>query len=314
MKRSPRAGTFSNVGTAGDLKIAHYLLAVEGLAMVRGFLTDPGGLDPRAEEVTMIVEGIGTPPLSTLIPVDRYDVDAGYSLWAPRYDGPNPAIEAEEPVFRQIISELVPASALDAACGTGRHAEILLALGWDVTGVDATEAMLERARVKNPRGTFRPGRLEALPMETGSVDLVVCGLALTHVANLAPVFAEFGRVLRPGGRVVTTDMHPMMTATGGMAAFPIEDTRPDVAAGEPMSIHFVPNLVHNVADYVAAIIGAGLELTGCHEPLVDEVVAQRFPSFAAFPDATRQAFVGLPYLLIWEATKRSGSGRSEAGS
>ena len=72
------------MGTAGELKIAHYLLAVEGLAMVRGFLTDPGGLDARAEEVTMIVEGIGTPPLSTRISVDRHDVDAGYSLWAPR--------------------------------------------------------------------------------------------------------------------------------------------------------------------------------------------------------------------------------------
>ena len=30
----------------------------------------------------------------------------------------------------------------------------------------------------------------------------------------------------------------------------------------------------------------------------------RIPSFAAFPDATRQAFLGLPYLLVWEATKR----------
>ena len=151
-------------------------------------------------------------------------------------------------------------------------------------------------------------------MESDSVDLVVCGLALTHAEDLAPVFAEFSRVLRPGGRVVTTDMHPVMAATGGMAAFPIDDTRPDVAAGEPMSIHYVPNLVHNVAHYVAAIIDAGFEITGCHEPLVDEAVAERFPSFQAFPDATRRAFVGLPYLLIWEATKRSDPGRSEAST
>ncbi len=66
MKRPREPVRSRNVGTAGELKIAHYLLAVEGLAMVRGFLTDPGGLDARAEEVTMIVEGIGTPPLSTL--------------------------------------------------------------------------------------------------------------------------------------------------------------------------------------------------------------------------------------------------------
>ena len=109
-----------------------------------------------------------------------------------------------------------------------------------------------------------------MPVEAGSVDLVVCGLALTHVEDLAPVYAEFSRVLRPSGRVVTTDMHPTMASTGGMAAFPTQDTPPDVAAGEPMGIHFVPNLVHNVQEYVTAMVAAGLEITGCHEPLVDE--------------------------------------------
>lgn len=293
------------MGTDGELKVANYLLAIEGFAMIRTFVSEPGGLDAPASEISAIVRGMGTPPLSTLIPVNRYDVDAGYSKWAPRYDGPNPAIEAEEPVFRELVEAIRPGVALDAACGTGRHAAILSSLGWEVIGVDATKAMLERARAKVPSATFHSGRLEALPLGTDSVDLAVCGLALSHVDDLAPVFAEFGRVLRPGGRMITTDMHPMMTSTGGMAAFPTEDRRPDVAAGEPMTLHYVPNLVHNVHEYVAGIIAGGMEIVACHEPLADEAVVSSLPSFATFPEASRQAFFGLPYLLIWEAVKRS---------
>jgi ubiquinone/menaquinone biosynthesis C-methylase UbiE len=291
------------MGSAGELKVANYLMAIEGLAMIRDLLTDPGALDVRAAEITAIVHGAETPPLSTLIPVHRYDVEAGYSLWAQRYDGPNPAIEAEEPVFRDLVGASAPGVALDAACGTGRHAALLSSMGWEVIGVDATEAMLERARTNAPGAGFRSGRLEALPVERESVDLVVCGLALTHVEDLVPVYAEFSRVLRPGGRLITTDIHPVIASTGGMAAFPTQDTRPDVAAGESMSVHYVPNLVHHVHEYVEAMLGAGMQIKGCHEPRVDDAVVSVMPAYAAFPDAVRQAFVGWPYLLIWEAVK-----------
>lgn len=293
------------MSTASELKVANYLMAVEGLAMIRRVITDPSAVEPRANEIAMIVQSIDTPPLSTMIDVIRHEVDAGYSLWAPRYDGPNPAIETEEPVFTELVGALTPGVALDAACGTGRHAALLAAMGWEVIGVDATDAMLERARAKVPGATFHQGRMRALPLDADSVDLVVCGLALSHVEDLGPVYAEFARVLKPGGRVVTTDMHPTITSTGGMAAFPVTDKRPDVAAGEPMTINYVHNLVHNVHEYVSAIVGAGLEIIGCHEPLVGEAIVSGFPSFQAFPDATRAAFLGLPYLLIWDVAKRT---------
>ncbi len=286
----------------GEMTVAEYVLAVEGLAMARHILTRPDVMAERAREVAAIVAAQNTDLLASRISVASYDVQDGYTLWAPRYDTmSNAVIDAEAPIVDQLVRPLPPGVALDAACGTGRHAALLEGLGWQVIGVDATTAMLDLARAKVPGGTFYEGRLEALPVADESVDLVVCALALTHVEELAPVFTEFARVLRPGGHLVTTDLHPFVTETGLMAGFPTEDR--DLAGAVPASVHFVPNLTHHAGDYVRAIVDAGLTVSGCVEPQLPTEELTMFPTWSTLPDATRQAYAGLPFLLVWTATK-----------
>jgi ubiquinone/menaquinone biosynthesis C-methylase UbiE len=276
------------------LRAGHYFLAIEGLAMMRRFLDDPEGLAARAADVERISTGIDEVPQSLQWSVVAHAVDAGYDLWAERYDGPNPAVGAEEPVFDQLLDAAPAGVVIDAACGTGRHAARLHERGYRVVGVDANEAMLRVARAKVPDATFHLGDLSALPVEDGAADVVTCALALTHVQVLAPVLAEFARVLRPGGQVVLSDMHPQMTQLSGQAVFPTDD------AG---AIHFLPNLVHGVSDYVAAFRAAELEVRDCREPHVTEEMLPAFLAYRVLPDATRQAFCGLPYLLLWRLEK-----------
>jgi SAM-dependent methyltransferase len=284
------------------MTVAEYVLAVEGLAMARHMLTRPDVMAERAREVAGIVAAQDTELLAGRISVTSYLVEDGYTLWAPRYDTmDNPVIDAEAPIVEELVRPMAPGVALDAACGTGRHAALLDSLGWTAIGVDATEAMLQRARDKAPGCEFHQGRLEALPLDASSVDLVVCALALTHVDDLAPVFAEFARVLRPGGRLITTDLHPFVTETGLMAGFPTEDRDPSRPV--PTAVHFVPNLTHHAGDYVRAIVDAGLVVDGCLEPRLPDDGLTMFPTWSALPDATRQAYAGLPFLLVWDATK-----------
>jgi ubiquinone/menaquinone biosynthesis C-methylase UbiE len=280
------------------LVVGEYILAISGYAMIRHCLSTPSAARPRVEEMRRVIAGSDTFPYSLTIPLTEHDVEDGYTQWAPRYDGPNPAIELETPIVNAMLDAVSPGVALDAACGTGRHAAKLVELGHRVIGVDTTEAMLAVARDKVPAAEFRTGRLEALPVDDESVDVLTCTLALTHVEDLAPVMREFARVVRPGGRVILSDMHPIMTMTGGIAGFPGED----ITRGIP----YVPNLTHHVSEYVAAFGEAGLSILECIEPRVPEWLVERLPTYAMVPDATRQAFIDTPYLLIWRLERPAG--------
>jgi len=80
-----------------------------------------------------------------------------------------------------------------------------------VIGVDMTPEMIERARANARSGgydnvEFRLGEIEALPVADQSVDVVISNCVLNLSTDKARVLADVHRVLRPGGRVVISDM------------------------------------------------------------------------------------------------------------
>ncbi|HZP31629.1 MAG TPA: methyltransferase domain-containing protein [Acidimicrobiia bacterium] len=100
---------------------------------------------------------------------------------------------------------------LDVACGAGHVAQELAPRVRQVVGVDLTPALLrlgaERLAAAGVANVLlQEGDAAALPFVDASFDLVVCRSALHHFAEPARQVAEMGRVCRPGGRVVVSDM------------------------------------------------------------------------------------------------------------
>jgi malonyl-CoA O-methyltransferase len=204
----------------------------------------------------------------------------GYALWAAGYDGEmdNPVVLGEEDAVHRIIGEVAGLRVLDVGCGTGRHAVRLAAQGASVIGLDPTPEMLDRARAKartlGADVDLRAGGLESLEESLGEFDLVLCCLVLSHVEDLGDAMRRLAERVRPGGRLVVSDFHPVNVLLGFRTAFTHDGQR-----------YIVPNYLHPVGEYFAALRSVGLEVTQLHE--VGEWVD----------------LPGLPTTLLLEATR-----------
>ena len=162
-------------------------------------------------------------------------------------------------------------------------------------GVDYTPDMLRLATASVRDGAFVDADLRSLPFADARFDLVVCGLALAHVDDVAAAIAELARVLRRGGHMVLSMLHPFQAHLGWHAPF-------ESATGER---GFVREHPHTHAEYLAAFEGAGLSVWKCIEPELSarDVQAKR-RAFRHVPDATVAAFAGLPGVLVWAVRKK----------
>ena len=279
---------------AEEATFGDFILGMEGLAIMRAWMVDPVTVKFRARKIAEVAARLDEEPWSTPIAGGEQTVTAGYTEWAVTYDNSgNPVVFAEEPVVRETIARYPVGAALDAACGSGRHSAYLDALGHRVIGIDATPGMLDLARAKAPTARFKTGDLSALPVPDGSVDLAVCALALTHCADLGPPVSELARVVRPGGRVVISDVHPVTVMLGAQGSYRRNGTE----------LGFVRNYVHLASDYLSAFRAAGLDVVQCLEPLwgEQEIAAIRFAG--EMPDLVEAAAKGLPIVIVWELEK-----------
>jgi ubiquinone/menaquinone biosynthesis C-methylase UbiE/cytosine/adenosine deaminase-related metal-dependent hydrolase len=144
--------------------------------------------------------------MTTLAPV--------FDRWATVYDTqPNPLLLLEQRTLPALMPPVLGIDVLDVGCGTGRwlqHFETFHPAS--VTGTDPSPAMLLRARAKLTAGTtLTLGDATSLPCADESIDLILASFVLSYIADLQLFAAESARVLRPGGHLLISDIHPVTT-------------------------------------------------------------------------------------------------------
>lgn len=206
----------------------------------------------------------------------------------------------------QVVRELdlPPDSvALDVGCGEGAHSfRLATHFGLQVLGVDPVQRHLDLAREARrdipeeiaSRVTFGRGSAAALPVADSSVDLVWCRDVLVHVADLEAAYAEFARVLRPGGRAVIYQFvaTPLLAASEASWLFPVMGVVPSSMS---------PSVTDSAVAAAGLVVDASLDIGSEWGELAEEESGQggrallRAARLQREPDRYRSAFGDAAY-------------------
>ena len=128
-----------------------------------------------------------------------FDNDPGHRIDA------GAEMAAWEALFERHLGAAEGRRLLDLASGTGEISRLCQRLGFQVTGLDWAEPMLERARAKLPGVTFLQADAERPMLPEGSMDVIVTRHLVWTLVDPATAFAAWHRVLAPGGQLLLVD-------------------------------------------------------------------------------------------------------------
>lgn len=182
--------------------------------------------------------------------------------------------DLEFPATTDLIPDVAGKRVLDAGCGTGAYTGWLLDRGADVVGVDASEAMLAHARERvGDRADLRRADLaEPLDVADDAFDGIVSALALGYVRDWEATFAEFARVLAPGGFLVFSVKHPF-------DEFPLAPDE-DYFAVERRTKEWavdVPYYRRPLSAVIDPLLANGFRLDALVEPQPTDAFAEKWP-------------------------------------
>jgi len=222
------------------------------------------------------------------------------------------------PAFFAILPDVDGQLGLDLGCGEGHNTRLLASTGAEVVGLDVSEPFLAAA-VSESGSRIRHIRADGavLPFADASFEFVTAFMSLMDVADPEITLVEVARVLRPGGFVQFSVVHPatgtpvrrwVENADGEREALaiggyfyegPLSEEWIFSAAPEELRRRHRPFTItyarRTFSGWLGAVIAAGLVVEAVDEPHADDKTARDHPEVAD----TRIA----PYFLLLRARK-----------
>jgi SAM-dependent methyltransferase len=104
-----------------------------------------------------------------------------------------------EVVYARLASRCAGRDVLEAGCGEGYGADLIAGVARRVIGLDYDDSAVAHVRARYPRVEMMHANLAELPLDDGTVDVVVNFQVIEHLWDQGQFVAECFRVLRPGG-------------------------------------------------------------------------------------------------------------------
>jgi SAM-dependent methyltransferase len=222
------------------------------------------------------------------------------------------------PAFFGLLPPVDGLVCLDLGCGEGHNTRLLAGKGARVAALDVAESFITAAAGQDRAGIcYMVGDGATLPFCASAFDAVTAFMSLMDVAEPERTLGEVARVLRPGGFVQFSVLHPVMSTPIGRWVHdesgvrqarvvgdyfyegPLTETWTFGAAPAEVRDRYQPFTItyarRTLAGWLSAVLGAGLVIEAIAEPRADEETAAAHPQVAD----TRIA----PYFLIVRARK-----------
>lgn len=222
------------------------------------------------------------------------------------------------PAFFALLPAVDGLECLDLGCGEGHNTRLLAAKGARVAALDIAELFITAAAGQDRTGIcYLAGDGSALPFGAAAFDAVTAFMSVMDVADPERTLAEVARVLRHGGFVQFSVLHPVISEPAGRWLHdesgvrqaraigdyfyqgPLTETWTFSQAPEKVRDRYQPFTItyarRTLAGWLGAVLAAGLVIDAVTEPCADEETAAAHPQVAD----TRIA----PYFLIVRARK-----------
>jgi ubiquinone/menaquinone biosynthesis C-methylase UbiE len=111
--------------------------------------------------------------------------------------------------FKNVDFDVKNKKILDLGFGDGYDLSLLGEQGGLLYGVDASEAMVNLARERNPHAELKLGFFENIPYPDQYFDIIMSKWAIQTSAEIEPIYKEVARVLKPGGIFLFLVSHPI---------------------------------------------------------------------------------------------------------
>lgn len=209
------------------------------------------------------------------------------------------------PAFLAMLPPVTGLTGLDIGCGEGHNTRQIAKRGAHLTALDISEIFIRHARAEEQRAplgiTYHQASAVELPYAAGSFDFAVGCMSLMDIPETAQVLAEAFRVLRPGGFLQFSILHPCFNPPhrrncrdeeGHTIAIEVGDYFVETAGridewifgtaprslrqGLPM--FRVPRFHRPISQWLNLLVAAGFTLERCEEPRASDEAVLTHPS------------------------------------
>lgn len=181
------------------------------------------------------------------------NVEAAYNSWSEQYDtNENKTRDLEAISLRKILAGNQFKHCLEVGCGTGKNTEWLINICTQITAIDLSGGMLEKAKekIQSDKVAFHiVDILKDWTFSESKYDLVTFSLMLEHIENLESIFQKLADVTDKGAKVYIGELHPFKQYAGSKARF-------ETSSGTEVVTCFN----HHVTDFITAAINNGFKL------------------------------------------------------